>query len=165
MFFLLNGIIAFCILVYTAVWYSAPVTIGKIDTPYSGSVMDVSYKAGEVKLTGTYMRYDVDWRTREVMICYLSFNPSSSRVRSFMGIAAEPLGWWLVFLLASSMALLTDNFVFSKGTVFWIQKKFPYIWMDEFYRLPWYYRNVEDPDERVKHGRHDVRKLKDLGEG
>lgn len=165
MYFLLNGIIAFFILVYSAIWFAAPATLGSINNPYSSSVMDVSYKAGEEEFTETFMRYDVDLRAREVTVSYLPFNPSSARIRSFMGIAAEPLGWWVVILLASTMLLFTDNFVFSKGTEFRLQKKFPWIWMDEFYRLPWYYRNDEDPEERVRTGRQEVRKLKDLEEG
>ncbi len=53
-----------------------------------------------------------------------------------MGLYAEPLGWWLVFLLASSMLLLMPNTVFSKGTKFQLQKSFPWISMDEYFPAP-----------------------------
>jgi hypothetical protein len=55
---------------------------------------------------------------------------------------AEPLAWWLVFLLASAMLLLMPNTVFSRGTMFQLQKKFPWISMDEYFPAPgnWYRR-------------------------
>jgi hypothetical protein len=71
-----------------------------------------------------------------VQVRYLKFHPQTSRVNSFMGIWAEPLGWWGVFLLASAMLLLTQNAVFSKGTIFQLHKKFPWISMEEYFPFP-----------------------------
>lgn len=67
-----------------------------------------------------------------------------------MGIAAEPLAWWLVFLLASAMLLLTHNTVFSRGTIFQIQKKFPWLSMDEYFPedARWWYEKTEQASQK-----------------
>lgn len=75
-----------------------------------------------------------------------------------MGIFAEPLAWWLVFLIASAMLLLTNNAVFSKGTIFILQKKFPWISMEEFFPISWNENEFSDntpPPTRKK----EIKKL------
>jgi hypothetical protein len=56
------------------------------------------------------------------------------------------LAWWLVFLLASAMLLLMPNTVFSRGAMFQLQKKFPWISMDEYFPAPgnWYKREKKE---------------------
>lgn len=150
MFLFLNGLIALGLLLYFGVWILGNTVTGTITTPYESTRIVVNYEVDGTTYTGTYLRGDVAYGKRKVAIRYLNFDPSASRINSFLGIFAEPLAWWLVFLIASAMLLLTDNMVFSKGTIFQLQKKFPWISMDEYYRLPWWYRSrekTEDPPE------------------
>jgi hypothetical protein len=62
-----------------------------------------------------------------------------------MGMFAEPLAWWLVFLIASSMLFLMDNTVFSRGTTFLLQKKFPWLSMDEYF--PFYQNRYREENK------------------
>ena len=133
MFLLLQGIAVFVLLCYFSIWMISGKTTGTLIRPYFSNTMNISYQVGPKTYTRSYARYDVPFGELKVPIRYLLFSPSSSRVDSFMGLLAEPLGWWLVFLLASSMLLLTDNTVFSKGTVFQIHKKFPWLSMEEYF--------------------------------
>ena len=64
---------------------------------------------------------------------------------------------WLVFLIASSMLLLMTNTVFSKGTMFQLHKKFPWISMDEYFPQPggWYHqrekkKQTSNPQKRLE---------------
>ena len=136
MFLIINGTIALVLIGYFSLWFLSPVATGKMVSPFYATTVTLKYIAGDHEYTGNYMRNDISYSERSVGISYLSFDPGRSRVRSFMGICAEPLAWWFVFLLASSMLLLTDNLVFSKGTIFIFQKKFPWVSMEEFYPFP-----------------------------
>jgi hypothetical protein len=50
-----------------------------------------------------------------------------------MRLWVEPLAYWGVFLFVSGVLLLNDNSVFSKHTVFFNCKRFPWIWMEEYF--------------------------------
>lgn len=136
MFLALNGIIAFGLVVYFATWCLGGKTNATIVSPYNSITITVKYQAKGKIYTGKHLRGDIPFYQQQVPIRYSILNPSSSRINSYMGMYAEPLAWWLVFLLASSMLLLMPNTVFSKGTVFQLQKKFPWISMDEFFPAP-----------------------------
>lgn len=141
MFLLLQGIALFILLCYFGVWLFSVKATGIVVPPYYSNNINISYKAGTQQFTNSYSRYDIPYAKRTVTIRYLLFYPSSSRVNSFMGFFAEPLAWWLVFLLASAMLLLTHNTVFSRGTVFELHRKFPWISMEEYFPDAggWYY--------------------------
>lgn len=133
MFFFLNGFIAFILLLYFGSWWLSNTAIATIIPPYNSTTIHVQYEAEGAIYTGTHMRNGIPFAQKQVLVHYFLFNPSLSRVNSFMGLYAEPLGWWLVFLMASAMLLLMPNTVFSKGTMFQLQKKFPWISMDEYF--------------------------------
>jgi hypothetical protein len=133
MFLYFNGVIACLLLLYFLPWVFSSTTQAKVISPYYTNTLHVEYDAEGKQFNGDYLRNDVDYNERWVKVRYLRFDPSSSRVNSFMGMFAEPLAWWSVFLAASSMLLLTNNLVFSKGTVFQVQGKFPWIWMEEYF--------------------------------
>ena len=134
MFLLLQGIVVFLLLCYFGVWMiSGKTTTGMLVRPYYGNTMNITYRVGTQTFTNSFGRYDVPYGTVNVEIRYLLFAPSSSRVNSFMGLFAEPLAWWLVFLIACSMLLLTNNTVFSKGTIFQLHKGFPWLSMEEYF--------------------------------
>jgi len=107
--------------------------MAKVITPYEVTTIQLQYEANGKQYAGSHMRNDIPFQQRMVRIRYLNFHPSSSRIDSFMGMWAEPLAWWSVLLLASAMLLLMPNAVFSKGTIFHLDKKFPWISMDEFF--------------------------------
>lgn len=144
MFLYLNGAIAIGLMIYFTVWMLGSKTTGKLTHPFYDTKIRAEYRVGEKTYSGSYMRYDVPYQVYSVSLRYLRFAPSYSRVNSFMGIFAEPLAWWLVFLIASSFLLLSNNTVFSKGTVFQLRKKFPWISMDEYFPLPWWYREPRE---------------------
>jgi hypothetical protein len=153
MFLFLNGSIAFLLLVYSCVWMLGRTTTGTITTRYAVTTIEVTYSVDGVAYVHDYLRNDVDYGSREVSIRYLPFDPSFARINSFMGILAEPLGWWMVFFIASAMLLFIDNPVFSKGTMFQLQWRFPWISMDEYFPLPESdVRSAEDHEQgkRVK---------------
>jgi hypothetical protein len=102
----------------------------------------------------------VPFYQKQIEVHYFVFDPSSSRINSFLGLYAEPLGWWFVFLLASSMLLLMPNTVFSKGTKFQLQKKFPWISMDEYFPAPGsrFYRRKEN--RHLPGNQKDLREIK-----
>lgn len=133
MFFYFNGLIAASLLLYFAPWLFSNVATAKVITPYGVTTIQLQYEANGKQYSNEHMRNDIPFQQRTVRIRYLKFHPASSKVDSFMGMWAEPLAWWSVLLLASAMLLLTHNAVFSKGTIFHIHKKIPWISMDEFY--------------------------------
>ena len=153
MFFVLNGAITVCLAFYFSLWIFGGRTTAEIISPYYTNQLNVKYHVGSQLYTSTYMRNDVSYEQRKISISFLPFRAQSSRVNSFMGIYFEPLAWWSVFLLASAMLLLTDNLVFSKGTIFEIRKKFPWISMEEYFILD------EDEPESRKHS-HQKEKIK-----
>lgn len=150
MFFYFNGIIALNLLLYFSPWLCSRVTMAKVITPYEVTTIQLQYEANGKQYTGGHMRNDIPFQQRMVRIRYLTFHPSSSRIDSFMGIWAEPLAWWSVLLLASAMLLLMPNGVFSKGTIFHLDKKFPWISMDEFF--PYYGNWKENEREKKNQG-------------
>jgi hypothetical protein len=133
MFLLLNGLIASMLFLYFTPWLFSVPTNGKIVSPYESTTIHVQYLANGKTYSDSYMRNGIQFSQRSISIRYLSFHPQTSSVNSFMGLWAEPLAWWSVFLLATAMLLLTDNSVFSKGTIFQLQKKFPWISMEEYF--------------------------------
>ena len=144
MFFGLNGLIAIGLILYFSVWIFSRTVTGNVISPFEPNTVTVSYQVDGKNYTESYMRNGWDYSKRKVPIRYFIFNPEISRINSFMGIFAEPLAWWLVFLIASAMLLLTNNAVFSKGTIFILQKKFPWISMEEFFPVPWNYEEYTD---------------------
>ena len=136
MFFLLNGIIAFVLILYFGTWLLSPEAIGLIVPPYNANTINIQYEVDGQIYTGNHLRNEIPFSQKRISVHYFLFNPSSSRINSFMGLYAEPLGWWLIFLLASSMLLLMPNTVFSKGTRFQLQNSFPWISMDEYFPAP-----------------------------
>ncbi|MFL5811071.1 MAG: hypothetical protein ACJ749_16235 [Flavisolibacter sp.] len=136
LFLFINGSIVFVLVCYFSLWFLSPSTDGKMISPYYANTITLKYNISGNEYSNEFMRNDVSYSERTVPLSYLSWNPAKSRVRSFMGICAEPLAWWFVFLVACCMLLLTDNLVFSKGTVFIFQRKFPWVSMEEFYPFP-----------------------------
>jgi hypothetical protein len=136
MFLIINGSIAAILVCYFSLWFLSPTVTARMVSPFYANTITVKYMVDRHEYTGEFMRNDLSFSERNVPVSYLSFDPERSRVRSFMGICMEPLAWWLVFLIALSMLLLTDNLVFSKGTIFVFQKKFPWVYMEEFYPFP-----------------------------
>jgi hypothetical protein len=160
MFFYFNGLIAICLLLYLSPLLFSRVTTAKVINPYDVTTIQLQYKANGKQYSNEHMRNDIPFQQRTVRIRYLQFHPSSSRVNSFMGIWAEPLAWWSVLLLASAMLLLTHNAVFSKGTIFHIHKKFPWISMDEFF--PYYENWFERGNKKENDKRKPVPPLRSL---
>lgn len=150
MFFLLNGMTGLILVFYFGPWLFSRVTTATITTPYEATKIHAAYVVNGKAYSDSYMRNGIESSKRTVAIRYLSFHPQTSRVNSFMGMWAEPLAWWGVFILASAMLLLTHNTVFSKGTIFQLQKKYPWISMEEYFPLhhAWYYRWYNATPER-----------------
>ena len=140
MFLFLNGIIATFLLLYFSLWVISGNTVANIVPPYNASTINIQYSVNEHVYTGNHLRNDIPFSQKQITIKYFVFNPASSRIPGFLGMYAEPLAWWLVLLLASARWVLMPNPVFSKGTMFQLQKKFPWISMDEFFPAPgtWY---------------------------
>jgi hypothetical protein len=136
MFLFLNGFIAIILLLYFGSWLVSSTATATIISPYNANTIHVQYAVNGKLYTGTHLRSEIPFSQKEIEVHYFLFDPSSSRVNSFMGLYAEPLAWWFVFLLASGMLLLMTNTVFSKGTTFQLQKKFPWISMDEYFPAP-----------------------------
>ncbi len=132
-FLLLNGVALLVVLLYLLFWLVGSSTTGRVVRPLHASSMTVQYAVDGKTYTESFMRSDVPLSQTRVKVRYQRWNPSVARILSFMGLAAEPLAWWGVFLLASAMLLLTNNTVFSKGTRFHLQRRFPWLWMDEFF--------------------------------
>ena len=124
------------LVVYFGTWLLSPETTASIVPPYNANTITIQYQAKGKIYAGKHLRNEIPFYQKEIDVHYFVFDPSSSRINSFLGFYAEPLGWWFVFLLASSMLLLMPNTVFSKGTQFQLQKKFPWISMDEYFPAP-----------------------------
>lgn len=143
MFFILQGIMLLILLLHLGRWLFSGVVAGRVTTPYSATMMTVYYTVDGVLYANEYMRngHPVGSKTAEVR--YLTYNPAKSRINTFMGIAAEPLAWWLFISLGVSALLLTNNAVFSKGTRFQLHKRFPWISMDEYFPIKsrWFHRS------------------------
>ena len=134
MFLFLNGAVLLLLLLYFLFWVIAGDTAsGKIVRPYQATKITIEYKVDGTTYTESYMRNGVPFSKTKIAIRYLRFSPSYSHINSFMGLLAEPLAWWMVLLTGTAMLLLTNNTVFSKGTVFHLHKGFPWISMDEYF--------------------------------
>jgi hypothetical protein len=144
MFFILQGLLLLILLLHLGRWLFSGVTEGRVTTPYSATVMTAHYTVDGVEYVDTYMRNGYPLTPRIVEIRYLTYNPATSRINSFMGIAAEPLAWWLMISVAMAALLLTNNSVFSKGTTFHLHKRFPWISMDEYFPVKsrWFNRSA-----------------------
>ncbi len=153
MFFLFNGCIAFIVLCYSLLWITGTKTEAKILTPYAVTNFEASYSINGKTYTNTFLRNNVPFYDKTVTITCLSFAPAYARVYSFMGIAAEPLGWWLVFFIASAMLFFTHNPVFARGTIFILQKKFPWITMEEYFPLSWHESMEDETEQSSSYGR------------
>lgn len=150
MFVLLQGILFLILLLHLGRWLFSEVTEGRVTTPYSATVMTVHYTVDGVEYVDTYMRNGYPLTPRTVEIRYLTYNPSRSRINNFMGIAAEPLAWWLMITVGMAALLLTNNTVFSKGTTFQLHQRFPFISMDEYFPIKsrWFHRNWSNQQEQ-----------------
>jgi hypothetical protein len=155
MFLLLNGLAMLILLFYFGPWIFSRVTQATVITPYEANKIHIAYTVNGKTYYDSHMRNGIDFSQRILAIRYLGFHPQTSRVNSFMGLWAEPLAWWSVFLLATAMLLLTHNSVFSKGTIFQLNKKFPWISMEEYFpvRDAWYYRWRNADPENGNNGR------------
>jgi hypothetical protein len=141
MFLFLNGLIVLILLFYFLFWWISGKTVATIVSPFSASTITVQYKVNNKIYTGRILRGNVPFDQKQIFIRYSLLKPSAVYIPTFLGLYAEPLAWWLVFLIASAMLLLMPNTVFSKGTMFQLQKKFPWISMDEYFPVPgdkWY---------------------------
>lgn len=143
MFFLLNGLIAIVLIFYFGTWLLSNKTIAFIIPPYNSNTVVIEYEVKGRIYTNSHLRSDIPFDEKQIAIHYSVFNPSSSRINSFMGLYAEPLAWWLIFFMASAMLLLLPNTVFSKGTMFQLKKGFPWISMDEYFPEPGGYSGGE----------------------
>lgn len=140
----LQGLMLLILLLHLGRWLFSGVAEGRVTTPYSATVMTVHYTVDGVPYTGTYMRNGFPLALRTAEIRYLTYNPSTSRINNYMGIAAEPLAWWLMISVVVAALLLTDNAVFSKGTTFQLHRRFPFISMDEYFPIKsrWFHRDA-----------------------
>ena len=109
------------------------------------SLVEVQYTVEGKTYLESFMRHDIPLAQRTVQVRYQVWNPAFSRIQSFMGIGAEPLAWWFVFLLASAMLLLPNSTVFSKGSRFRLQRLFPWLLRDEFFPAASNYRHGKAP--------------------
>lgn len=152
MFLLLNGLAMLVLLFYFGPWLFSRVTAATVITPYEANKIHITYTVNGTAYYDSHMRNGIEFSRQVVPVRYLRFHPQTSRVNSFMGMWAEPLAWWGVFLLASAMLLLTHNGVFSKGTIFQLHKKFPWISMEEYFPLRngWYYRRNDEGQKSSK---------------
>lgn len=133
MFLGLNGLIAAGLLCYFSLWLAGTTVKGTIVSPFLANTMTVTYKAGGKTYTASFMRNETPYAARSVPVRYLNFRPSVACIPTFLGLWAEPLAWWGMFLFVSALLLLTNNTVFSKGTVFHLHRRFPWISMDEYF--------------------------------
>ena len=135
LFLFIHIFIALLMAVYFSIWLFGNKITADVIPPHLPSRVYVQYRVeGELYQT-SFLRNDIPFFARRLDIRYPSFDPSYSRVNSFLGIYAEPLGWWLLFFLVSAMLLLTNNPVFSKGTNFYFRKQFPWVSMEEYFPL------------------------------
>ena len=159
MFLGLNGLIAIGLLLYFSVWIFSKTVTGNMVRPYEPNTVTVKYQVEGKTYQESYMRNGWDYQKTKVPIRYFIFNPKVTRINTFMGIFAEPLAWWLVFIIASAMLLLTNNGVFSKGTIFILQKKFPWIAMEEFFPVPWSYEEEQHDNRTPPQKKKEIKKL------
>ena len=148
MFGIINGSIAFCFVIYFGQWIFSNTTRATVTSPYGVTTISVKYRVGKHEYTGSYMRNGIPFSRRAITIRYLRARPAVSRVNSFMGMWAEPIAWWGVVLAATAVLLLVDNVVFSKSTIFVVQKRFPWIHMEEYFPVPLSDDAAPDTDQR-----------------
>lgn len=133
LFLVLNGTIAFGLLCYFGLWLLGSTAKGQIQRPLQSNKVVVHYTVQGTAYRQSFLRSGIPFAQRQVVVRYLTWKPAAARINSFMGLWAEPLAWWLIFLIASAMLLLTNNTVFSRGTRFQLHKGFPWISMDEYF--------------------------------
>jgi hypothetical protein len=146
MFLYLNGFIACILLFYFTFWWISGKAMATIVPPFSASTITVRYEVNNSIYTDRVLRGNIPFYVKQIPIRYSLLKPSSACVPTFLGLYAEPLAWWLVFLIASAMLLLMPNTVFAKGTMFQLHKKFPWISIDEYFPAAnekWYQETTE----------------------
>lgn len=144
-FYILLQLLAIAVLLtYQGMWLISNTTEGRIENFGSDSYrykrkkersgsMTVSYKVNGITYKEEYTRNETPLTQKTVCIRYLLFAPSISNLDSFIGQWLGSLIVLLIFFLASSMLLLLHNTVFSKGTLFELNRRFPFIQMHEFF--------------------------------
>lgn len=159
LFLISNAVWGFIIAIYLMVWLLGGVrTVATITKP-AVPQLQLRYIAGNTTYTTTHLRYGVGYDKTAVPLIYLRWRPGSSRVHSFLGLAAEPLGWWGIYLTASAMLLLSNNTVFSKGTRFTLHRRFPFISMDEFFPAAPNRFSFRTQDRQPKNSQHTTQTL------
>ncbi|HVK97089.1 MAG TPA: hypothetical protein VM368_04685 [Flavisolibacter sp.] len=150
MFLILNGIAGLILFMHLGRWIFSDTTTGTIIRPFQSTIINVSYSVDSKTYNQSLLRNDVSFFENQVKLRYLKNDPSIARVDSFMGLYAEPLAWWLVFLLATSILFFTNNSIFSKGTTFIVHKKFPWISMEEYFPLPKFWSRFRRAEHQEK---------------
>lgn len=147
MFLRLNALIALILTLYFGRWLFSHTAEATIVTPFSASTIYATYPVNGQTISASFMRNGIPMTATRVTVRYLKNDPHTAVVNSFMGLCAEPLAWWGVFLFASAALLLTNNSVFSKNTAFFLRKRFPWIWMEEYFPVQanrqYYYRRQQ----------------------
>lgn len=133
LFVRMHVFLAVLLATYFLVWLNGAVVQASVERPLSSVKLTAVYTVDGVLYRESFMRYDVPLKSTRIAVRYLRFAPHWSRINSFMGMAAEPLAWWGLWLLATGALLLIPNPVFSKHTVFVIDKVFPWISMEEYF--------------------------------
>ena len=123
MFLFLNGIIATFLLLYFGSWLISGNTVANIVPSYNANSMKIQYRVNENIYTGNHLRNDIPFSQKQITIKYFVFNPSSSRIASFLGMYAEPLAWWFVFFTGFGHAIVNAEHRFFQGHYVSIAKK------------------------------------------
>jgi hypothetical protein len=133
MFLFLNGFIAVSLLFYFTFWWISGTTMAAIVPPLNANTITIQYTVKNTVYKDMLLRGEVPFSQKQIPVRYSLLKPSAAYIPTFIGLYAEPLAWWLVFFIASAMLLIMPNTVFSKGTMFQLHKKFPWISMDEYF--------------------------------
>jgi hypothetical protein len=139
-YFILQAVFLIGILLYQSPWLFSKTTTGTIvsfgTAASSGNfrvveMMRVSYEVEYESYIGYYTRNATPKSTSTVKIRYLTFSPGTSRLSTSIGEWGEPLLYYLIFFIGTSMFFLIPNESISKEMTIVLRKKRPWVKIDK----------------------------------
>jgi hypothetical protein len=135
-YFALQGLFLLGILMYQSPWLFSNTTVGIIKefgyAPYlrgrkTIELMNVDYLVNDKLYNRTYTRNATPDSQQNIIIRYLTFMPGASRIDTPVGEWEEPLLWYVVFFIFTSMMFFIPNDTTPKDMLVTISNKKPWV--------------------------------------
>ena len=94
---------------------------------HSIETMDVTYTIAGKKYNATYTRNETPKSQTSIKIRYSILFPEVSRIESFAGNWDQPLMYYLIYFLFTTMVFTVPGDIFPKNPIFVLSNKSPFV--------------------------------------